>query len=175
MAEPDAASEGTLRAPGRHPRGADAARLRAADLGCRHTVLLGGLSNFSSFADLAPAVALAFFGEGPNPDEPSAANPPRNEASAPPPGLSHDLADYTGSYVSPELGTVYDLFLREGGLILERARREPTLLRVVGDDLFVAPDLGPLTFLRNESGDVIGFDAPTRVGSVAFERYRGVP
>lgn len=131
------------------------------------------LSNFSSFTTLAPSVALAFFGEGSMPEEPQATS--QSGDASPPPPLSHDLTDYVGAYISPELGVVYDLAVREGSLVLDRPRREPTPLRVVGDDLFVVRDLGPLTFLRDDAGGLVGFEAPTRAGSVTFEKCDDVP
>ena len=77
------------------------------------------------------------------------------------------LADYEGDYISDELSITYNVFVRDGNLMLRNFRRGSFLLtRAFGDDF--RSQAWTVTFDRDASGRVVGFLAN------AGERNRNV-
>ena len=82
-----------------------------------------------------------------------------------------ELAAYAGDFFSPELATVYRLFVEDGRLLLELAEVEPMELTPMFGETFEHPDWGAFEFERDAAGVVTGFRLQSgRVRNLAFER-----
>jgi len=87
------------------------------------------------------------------------------------------LADYVGTYDSPELETTYHLVVRNDTLIAEHIRHDPIPLMHTDGDLFrgSAWFFGPTRFERDASGAVTGMRVSSgRVRNVLFVKRTGV-
>jgi CubicO group peptidase (beta-lactamase class C family) len=85
----------------------------------------------------------------------------------------HELEEYAGEYYSDELGVIYRLHLRDGGLVLKLGYdpEEPPLQPTVRDEFSVRDR--NLKFARNAQGRISGFNARSgRVVNVWFARRR---
>ena len=82
-----------------------------------------------------------------------------------------DLHSYEAEYVSPELGAVHELLVRDGKLVARSAKRTRRLSFVAADK-FLSGDGVAIEFVRNRDGKITGFKATlhTRVRNVRFER-----
>jgi CubicO group peptidase (beta-lactamase class C family) len=80
------------------------------------------------------------------------------------------LAEYAGAYYSEELGTVYELSIRDGGLRLRYARGARTLEAVQPDTFVTAYPIGSVRFVRDEATKAVrGFTLTSgRVRNVSF-------
>lgn len=83
-----------------------------------------------------------------------------------------NLAEYAGSYGTPELPVTYYLELNEGQLTLSWLKGDTADLLLIAEDLMVG-DAGSLKFERGASGEVTGFVLDSgRVRNFRFERIR---
>ncbi|CAN5183645.1 hypothetical protein BH20GEM2_BH20GEM2_08580 [soil metagenome] len=83
------------------------------------------------------------------------------------------LADYTGTYYSEELGTTYEFVLREGRLVAQHRRHEDTRLSPTLRDRFLGDNwwLRRVEFTRDEQNRVTGFSLTGgRVRNLRFEK-----
>jgi hypothetical protein len=67
------------------------------------------------------------------------------------------LDEYAGFYYSDELQAVYEIVRDSGGFVVCSRNSEPRPICVADTDV-LAGAIGVLTFLRGESGRVVGFD-----------------
>ncbi|MGI8835255.1 MAG: serine hydrolase domain-containing protein [Pyrinomonadaceae bacterium] len=82
---------------------------------------------------------------------------------------SAQLADFTGKYISDELGgATYTLSIKDGKLILQARNQKDVLLTPAFADAFVG-DLGIVRFTRNQQNAVSGFTLST--GTVRRLRF----
>jgi CubicO group peptidase (beta-lactamase class C family) len=83
------------------------------------------------------------------------------------------LARYAGTYYSPELGTTYELRVREAGLVAEHRRHPDTPLTPTQRDAFAGHSwwFHDVRFTRDSRGRIDGFRLTgSRVRNVRFER-----
>jgi CubicO group peptidase (beta-lactamase class C family) len=87
------------------------------------------------------------------------------------------LAEYAGTYSSPEIDPLYELKIESGpdgkaSIVLHRLKSDPDTLHPVTRDFFTA-DVGKIRFTRNSKGVITGFLLSTgRVLDLRFERGR---
>lgn len=67
-----------------------------------------------------------------------------------------ELAAYTGSYTSEELGATYGLTVEKGSLVLRIGWNPPVSFMPIAQDVFTAGDLGTLVFQRDAAGRMTG-------------------
>lgn len=95
----------------------------------------------------------------------------RIDASAMP-----DLSTYTGTYYSPEIETLYQVWEGEAGLVLYNLRRGEMALRMVDEDAFAGGDFfaRELRFVRDDDGAVEAFLlSGSRVRNHRFFKLKG--
>ncbi len=83
------------------------------------------------------------------------------------------LAEYTGGFYAGELGTHYQIILRDGKLLATHWRNEDVILSPLGADLFAGDKwwFKQVQFLRDDEGRLIGFRLTTgRVRNLLFSR-----
>jgi CubicO group peptidase (beta-lactamase class C family) len=81
-----------------------------------------------------------------------------------------ELAEYAGTYHSPEIDALYRLRVEAGKLMLDRIRNKPAKLAPATLDLF-AGDEGSIRFVRDSAGHVAGFVLNTgRIRNFKFEK-----
>jgi hypothetical protein len=89
----------------------------------------------------------------------------------PPQITAADLAEYAGTYMSPELETEYKLSVERGRLVLHQGLRPAVPLSLIAQDEFNDGNLITLVFKRGSGGKLAGFEVFTlRAGGVAFTR-----
>lgn len=87
-----------------------------------------------------------------------------------------DLAEYAGTYESPELETRYHLVVRNDTLIAEHVRHDPITLTRLGPDRFRGNVwfFGPARFERDAAGAIAGMRVSNgRVRNLLFARLAG--
>ena len=83
---------------------------------------------------------------------------------------SEQLAEYTGTYHSDELGIAYEFFVRDGKLLLRHRKRDGVTLAPTMADRFGYGGQG-ITFTRDRGAKIDGFTMSSgRVRRVRFER-----
>ena len=82
------------------------------------------------------------------------------------------MQEYAGIYVSDEIEPLYRIAVREGKLVLERLKSEPTTLQPATRDLFSGGP-GTIRFTRDPNGSVSGFILNAgRVRNFRFDKRR---
>lgn len=81
---------------------------------------------------------------------------------------AEELEQYTGTYYSEEISTIYTLIVEEESLILEHYQMDPIQLNPGTEDEFSGGfPIGNISFIKNDSGDITGF-------TVSNGRTRGI-
>lgn len=110
-------------------------------------------------------------------DAPSNGNA-STDASAPRfvPPSAEDLAAYTGTFVSDEIETTWQIILEEDTLVLVRRPASQTRLRAIADDTFQG-GIGTLQFFRDpQTGQITELSVrQARVWDLRFRRIDGLP
>ncbi len=104
---------------------------------------------------------------------PSAPNAESSDGEQPLSSNSFDLAQYEGSYYSPELETVYTLAVENDTLVAHHQRHDDIQLTQKGIDRFTTTAwwTGQISFDRNSTGSITGFKVDAgRVRHVAFTK-----
>ena len=89
------------------------------------------------------------------------------------PGSITDLAQYTGTFYSPELETSYTVKVEDSILVAHHIRHDPAAMTPVGRDSFSTHKwfMSRIHFTRNEKDEITGFRVSSgRVRNVKFVR-----
>lgn len=142
-------------------------------------VVLGNASSFNA-GRLAREVAEVFLEGRMEPVEEPANDAPANaagnaeeEEEGPEPLSAQVMAQYEGSFYSPELDVVYRVRVEEGALVVERPRQPEQTLTLVEPDSFRSSQWGMnrVEFVRDEEGAVAQMlVSGGRVRNVRFHR-----
>lgn len=119
---------------------------------------------------LGRQVADIFLGDAATepPPSPPAEAAPEPSVPAPAPG---ELARMAGEYYSPDIETTLRIAVENGGLVAHRRPAARLPLQPIGTDLFRAPSLGRVRFMRDASGAVTELSVQQeRVYDLRFER-----
>lgn len=131
------------------------------------------LSNFAAFypEDFGRRIAAIFLGQ----------DPQQQTAQAPPavPAVYEgkisetreaDLAEFAGNYYSPDIETIYRLFVLDGQLKVCRRAEDVFTLQHLSGDFFTSVGNGEFQFERNRKGRVTGFKVSvSRAENVPFD------
>ncbi len=80
-----------------------------------------------------------------------------------------DLTQYAGDYYSPDIETIYRLFVQDGQLKVRRRAEDIFTLQHLSGDNFLSEGNGDFQFERNRKGRVTGFKVSvSRVANVPF-------
>jgi hypothetical protein len=85
---------------------------------------------------------------------------------------AEELEQYTGTYYSEEISTVYTLIVDDESLSLEHYQMDPIQLSPGTEDEFSGGfPVGNISFIKNDSGDITGFTISNgRTRGVLFNR-----
>ena len=142
-------------------------------------VVFGNASSFNA-ARLAREVAEVFLEDRMEPVEEPANDAPAapggnaaEEEEEPEPLSAQVMAQYEGSFYSPELDVIYRVRVEEGALVVERPRQPEQILTLVEPDSFRSSQWGMnrVEFVRDEEGAVAQMlVSGGRVRNVRFHR-----
>lgn len=80
-----------------------------------------------------------------------------------------DLSEYAGNYYSPDIETIYRLFVQNAQLKVRRRAEDVFTLQHLSGDCFISEENGEFQFIRNRKGRVTGFKVSvSRAANVPF-------
>jgi len=80
-----------------------------------------------------------------------------------------DLTQYAGNYYSPDIETIYRLFVQNAQLKVRRRAEDVFTLQHLSGDSFISEENGEFQFIRNRKGRVTGFKVSvSRAADVPF-------